>query len=230
MNMIKKLFRTDDYQSFDTLKDIERVRLGYINGIYVFNPPKSMIKLDIQPLQGNDHSFMLREEPVIHLYPYNGMLDQPISVGYYRGEDNIWRCERHGENFQNPPFVKIIDNKSLKNINNIGEILEQTTYVMEESYQRNTPLNPYMHFGIRLIDKIEPDYHGDGELVLVSKHFLKRNIMKDGAWNSHYFSDVFLEAFMKQNFKGTIENSEKLKEKIHYFNEQIITDFTKHYK
>jgi len=197
-NLFRKKIPSDITDSFESLQGIDRIK--YADAIK---------RLDW--FEGKN-VFLLHEDPLLLFYPHNdGMPTCPF----------VWA--RNKGSIVNPELYPIMDNqKDFTQISNLSDILQKTTTVMQESYEKKIPVVYEEYFGLRLTDQVKPHYTGKAQLVwFVGDHLKKGASFKDA---TNYFCNRYLDVFIGWNFGDVVKANSELEKQLLSFAEQLNTD------
>ena len=117
----------------------------------------------------------------------------------------------------------IIDNtKSYSQITNLDDILIQLTDLMNYGFDNNIIINPY-HLMLELTDKIDINYNGKANLVMMENTILNSELKEEEIEDArNYFINDYLDHFIGWNFGVSVNRNEILKEKLENLNNKII--------
>ena len=201
--MLKGKNSVDDYIDFESLGDVRRVS-------------ESEAIKRIKELSSDEwreqNALLLRDNGVVYMIPHNSSMPTCPYVWYHK----------------NWPYQEIINNQDdFTQIQNLSEVLDKIADVMIESYEREQPVVPFSNFGIRLTDEIQPEYAGNGKLVLITGNFLDPKERAEPKGASAYFANDFLDRFIGWNFGDIVKDKKELEAKLLDFNQRLIKDGTR---
>ncbi len=118
---------------------------------------------------------------------------------------------------------KILDNLHAFNcITNLDEILMQIVMLFDKYLDDDIVLSTE-GFGLRLENKVEPNYSGRAKLILTEEAVLNSEISLVKFYaGKKYFINEFLDHFLGWNFGVAINNNPELKELILNYNKKVI--------
>jgi hypothetical protein len=138
------------------------------------------------------HSDMVLAQPFSY-YPY--------SVGSY-----------HYVTEENQEIISNIN--GFREIENLTDILISMAAVMQRAVQDEVGINPYQDFFIQLTDPVEPDYSGNGRLVVSCR----------GRESNPRFSNEFLDYYMGMQYPLEIRDSQELQDRLCSFESYLISE------
>ena len=162
-----------------------------------------MVYFNLEKIKDKQNCFEIRNN-MIRFYPINdGMPTCPIK--FYK-ENKL-----------------IIDNtKSYSQITNLDDILIQLTDLMNYGFDNNIIINPY-HLMLELTDKIDINYNGKANLVMMENTILNSELKEEEIEDArNYFINDYLDHFIGWNFGVSVNRNEILKEKLENLNNKII--------
>lgn len=93
---------------------------------------------------------------------------------------------------------------------------------MEEAYNKNTPVDPYRNFWLRLVDDIVPEYAGRVEMIFIPDGFLPtRRAKKDPGLAASFFTSQFLEHFIGHNYGDILRENPTLEKLVVFLHSQV---------
>jgi hypothetical protein len=164
------------------------------------------------------NAYILGKDPVVLMYPSN---------------DGRPTCphEWYRRSIVNEFYTRVISNREdFTEISNLGEIINKTADVMIESYEKEEPVFAYSDFGILLVDKLRPDYKGEGDFVMILGGGAEERADKEKLTSD--FCNNYLDMFIGYNYGDFVLADKKLEEKLLGFSKMMIKDGvrTEHYK